>query len=135
MNKFCKVAIDAVDLYRSQEKKDLNQAWALAVETNSASKTLGCPWATFITLCAYGFIKGIPRGNYADDLRENRDHALKAMKLLNLEDIKSSYSKTIWDKLDMGVGHNGQIDVIGGLYMNNMLDSSAIDDYKKTVSP
>ena len=68
-------------------------------------------------------------------MRENRDHALKAMKLLNLEDIKSSYSKTIWDKLDMGVGHNGQIDVIGGLYMNNMLDSSAIDDYKKTVSP
>ena len=132
-NKFRNVATDAVNIYCSQKSKDFKTAWVDACTKYAASKNLGCPWATFITLCTNGFITGIEKGDYQEYKRlgANKEHTLFIMKVLDLEEINRSYSKTIWDNLRMPVKtHNGQIDVIAGLYINQKLNLKAINDFK-----
>ena len=113
------IAIKAIEIYHTQKQKDPRMAW----EEAAGLKDKVCPRGVFLTLCSEGLIKGIPKGNYADGIRQNREHTLAIMNTLDFENTDFKYKKSVWDKLNIPdkPNHNGHIDVIHALYEKNLL--------------
>lgn len=88
--------------------------------TDAADKF--CPRTTFLTLCGEGYVKGVPRGNYANG-RENAEHAVAlARVLLDDPDLADASTARLW-KLAGGArkDENDQVDVVVALCRAGLL--------------
>jgi hypothetical protein len=119
------ITLQALEIYKKQTKKDPRKAW----EEAAGWKDKPCPRGVFLTLCAEGFIKGIPAGPYATDVRENREHTLAILEVLDFDKTDFRYKKTVYDRLNFPAKpptHNGHIDVIHAVYEKDLLDMSKL---------
>ena len=115
-------AIDAVKLFK--KSMCCKDSWIKAIHEITISKSAqekGCPKNTFLGLCEEGLVKGIPKGNYTESIK-NKDYALEAIKILKASPNKSFTPKELWSKLKLGdKRHNSQMDVILGLWNEGLI--------------
>lgn len=82
----------------------------------------GCPRSTFIALCEYGLVIGIPQGSYSKrGIKENKIYSKKAIELLK-EDSKLIELKPIelWGKIT-DKKYNSQMDVVMSLWKEKLI--------------
>jgi len=124
MNSYGLAAIYAVEGYKF--KKDPKEAWGVAVsdifETKS-TREKGCPKSTFLSLCEVGS-KGIPKGNYAPRVKENKVYALKALEILKNRNNNPEKIGAIelWKLAqNQNKKHNSQMDVVLALWNTGLI--------------
>lgn len=126
MNKYGDAALRAVEYYKI--KKNPKQAWIEAVKElfkSKSSRDKGCPRGTFLALCHNGLIKGIPQGPYANNIKENKVYALRAVDLLKETNEQPSTlsSRNLWDQVEeFGKNHNSQMDVVLSLWNAGLIN-------------
>ena len=130
MNKYGKAALSATKHY-SENPLDIVKSWKYAVmeqfPTQEASRKKGCPKTAFLGLCEAGYVKGVPKGKYNKvSNSHNKCYAVKAVKLLQLQDLESIKSKRLWELVMAGVvkSHNAQMDVVLSLWTNGLINKS-----------
>lgn len=68
MNKYGKIAIDAVKLLRDKKIYDPKEAWEKSsikyFKESSSSQKKGCPRNAFLGLCVVGLIRVVKKGDY-----------------------------------------------------------------------
>ncbi|EHQ92317.1 DUF6979 family protein [Desulfosporosinus youngiae] len=121
MNKYGQAAIKAVDLIESKHANTPEAAWEMATieifGEGTSGQSKGCPRSTFLALCETGKVKGIKSGVYIS-AKENKEYAVKALKLLVDNPSLSNDKKTLWNETKGGIkkSHNSQMDVVLALW-------------------
>lgn len=101
------------------------ESWRECGQEKNMSKSgidKGCPRSTFIALCEFGLIIGIPENNYSKrGLKENKVYAKKAIELL-IDDPKLIKLKPIelWNKIT-DKDYNSQMDVVMALWKEELI--------------
>jgi hypothetical protein len=124
MGKYGETAVKAVQLVHTRQTQSPDKAWQIAAakvfDEASSSRKKSCPRDAFLGLCSAGLVKGIPSGAYTDSVK-NKAYAVEAVELLKTDpNMKQSL---LWATVTHGsdIQHNGQMDVVLGLYDNHLL--------------
>ncbi|REE78826.1 hypothetical protein BX611_2961 [Lutibacter oceani] len=126
MNKYGLAALKAVNYYET--KKDPILAWKAAVKdvfTSKSSQDKGCPRSTFFSLCEVGAVKGIPKGNYAPRVKENKVYALNALEILKNRNKNPDNigAVDLWNLAqNQDKKYNSQMDVVLALWNKNLIN-------------
>ena len=126
MWEYGKVAVLAIQLYRSGQYTSPRAAWDEAANRLLATDSLRektCPRATFLSLCQEGLIAGIRAGHYTR-ARENREHAVEAVRRLALDPtLAKSGPDHLWDLVLGGTEteYNDQMHVILTLWNRGLI--------------
>jgi len=127
MNQYGEVAIKAVEL--SKKYKSPRKSWQIAAEIiieNKSSADKGCPLSSFLGLCEEGLVKGISPDIYTSS-KKNKKYAIEAVKIIKNNECNINLTpKILWEKIkkefNIDTNHNGQMDVVLGLYENDLLN-------------
>jgi len=127
MNQYGKVALKAVELFKSNKEKSPRKAWQKAAEGLLEKESLinkVCPRSAFLGLCEEELIKGIPSGDYTSS-KKNKSYAIEATKILKNNKFRESLtSDELWEKvknkININIAHNSQMDVILSLYKEQL---------------
>ncbi|WBX78097.1 hypothetical protein PG911_07530 [Tenacibaculum ovolyticum] len=119
MNKYAKTAIECVENFK--ESNCIKEIWTKYVKENFDSKSSqekSCPKNAFLGLCENGLVKGIPKGEYTNSVK-NKEYALQAVEILKITPTLSP--KELWNKVKEKISlgkknHNSQMDVVLGLW-------------------
>ena len=85
----------------------------------------GCPRGAFLGLCEEERVKGVKTGHYTRS-KLNKEYAMEAVRLLRLEPSLVSDRAQLWRRVigQKTKAHNGQLDVVIGLWNAGLLASS-----------
>jgi hypothetical protein len=123
------VVICAVEQMQVSKINNPYDAWRIAeIKLKKAHK--GCPQSIFVLLCSWGLVKGIPKGNSGDNIRENKEKLLKILDKLDFELTDFSNFSAVWRNLGFNDTHASQIDVLYALYKQDLLDLDGIQKLK-----
>jgi hypothetical protein len=127
MADFGRVAVKAVQIC-SADKKDPRTAW------DTACKEKDCPRNTFLGLCEDGFVRNVPKGNYTRS-KKNKSYGIAAVKMLAKDPLLANDLDSLWEAVreivpDRCDTHNGQMDVVIALWVNNMINQNAPENEK-----
>jgi len=128
MNLFGKCAILATKKMVDMSCSNPAEAWELSISELSKSpntQAKGCPRNAFLGLCEEGLVRGIECGKYAN-LRENKEYALKAVKIL-AQTSKPFTASQLWRCIGEKGKQDGQMDVVLSLWKNNLVDKEQIE--------
>ena len=125
MGKYGEAAIDAVKLFLSGRIMTPLEAWEEATikifGLGTSSQLKGCPRDVFLSLCAEGFIKGIPPGNYTRS-EKNKEYAIRALEVLKENPELSFDQRTLWRAVaGVDKSHNQQMDIVTSLWNNRLI--------------
>lgn len=122
MNKYAKIAIECIENF--QVSHSIKETWLKYAKKNCKTKSSqekGCPRNTFLGLCEEGLVKGVPKGNYTNSVK-NKEYALKAIEILKWQKTTTFSQKELWEKLVLGEKkHNSQMDVVLALWKNDLI--------------
>lgn len=125
-DKYARSAVLAVELFTTGKVDTPLRAWKAAVNEVfgvwSTSKNKGCPKSVFLSLCETGKVKGIEAGEYTQ-AKINKEFALRALDLITKDPSLVDKRELLWEMVLEGQEkvHNFQMDVVIGLWKNNLL--------------
>lgn len=102
------------------------EAWDSAaaelVRESDSARDKGCPRGAFLGLCAAGVVKGVGCRSL-DDGGVNGDYAVRAYRALCANPALEDNQVELWRQACPGRGkkHNGQMDVLVGLWQARLL--------------
>ena len=121
---FGSAAVLATEIIAQDQTITPEHAWEIAIgklTKSESTRNKGCPRATFLFLCQQGLVRGIPIGDYTKGSR-NGQYAIEAIKIIRENPEMTSNKTTLWKVVSNGErSHNGQLDVVLGLYKKNLL--------------
>jgi hypothetical protein len=123
MSVFGDSAVRAVKLISEQRVTDPDEAWDQAIQSmtiSEATRVKGCPKSAFLGLCEMGLIRGIPKGNYTQSIK-NKQYSISAIEKLRNDPSLSLNRDILWALVAGGIAHNGQMDVVLSLWKNNLI--------------
>lgn len=127
-NQYGEAAIRATEI--GGHPKEAWQKAAKAIMPTRSTQEKGCPRTAFLGLCEEGLVKGIEKGKYTRRYKgsesPNKTHAIKAYTILKENNDNGNLTAPkLWKKLNIGTkSHNGQMDVILGLWNKGYLAQS-----------
>ena len=126
MGKYGQVAIAATQLCRDGKATNPRDAWTVAAQnvfsSSQSSREKGCPRGAFLGLCEIGAVSGVPAGKYCQS-KKNKDYAIKALSLLNLDRNREYTEDSLWAAVMQGVDKvpNHQMDVVLALWKHGLV--------------
>jgi len=124
MRLYGKAAVCAVRYAQGTTKIAPKVAWSRAMAELSESESSCakiCPREAFLGLCAKGKIVGVS-GDKGFSLGKNAGYALRAVELIESKLATGDDAERLWVAVaGQNKRHNGQMDVVVGLFSNGML--------------
>ena len=134
MGVFGMLAVDTaieLGLYGGNPRGVWDKKAILQFGTKLSMVKKGCPKSTFLSLCEYGFIYGVAKGNYSD-AKENKKITLDAMNIIKKFPHMGNNPKQLWDMVSGGKTQNSQMDVICTLFSYRLLNIDLSKDIGKS---
>ncbi|MDR0786073.1 MAG: hypothetical protein LBE74_09395 [Treponema sp.] len=128
MADFGSVAVMAAKLCMDNTSVNPREAWDKSCEKLGLSdyqRKKGCPKSAFLGLCEEGFVYNVPKGNYTRSVK-NKSYGIATVKILaknpslvnNVDNLWAAIREEVPDRCKT---HNGQMDVVIALWVNNMI--------------
>ncbi len=126
MNQYGRIAVRAARILASDVSLEPRAAWDSAagelVRESDSARDKGCPRGAFLGLCAAGVVRGVGRRSL-DDGEVNGGYAVRAYRALCGNPALEFDQVELWRQACLATGkkHNGQMDVVIGLWQAALL--------------
>ena len=134
MNQYGRVAARAARMLAADVSLATRAAWDSAaaelVRESDSARDKGCPRRAFLGLCAAGVVKGVGCRSL-DAGGVNGDYAVRAYRALCANQALEGSQVELWRQACPGKAkkHNGQMDVLVGLWQAGLLIGGRLSGY------